>query len=69
MIRRVVLAVVAGIVAFLVCILLGMLLTSIGISWVAAIGAFLEQWAALIGLLVALWHFFSGGSWTWPKSE
>lgn len=61
MLRRVVLAVVVGVVVFLGCILLGMLLTALEVSFAVTIGAFLTQWAGVIGLLAALWHFFSGG--------
>lgn len=68
MIGRIVLAVVVGIVVFLVCIFLGGLLAGIGISWVASTGSFLKEWAALIGLLAALWHFFRGGGWSITKA-
>ena len=61
MIARVVLAIVVGIVVFLACTFLGGLAASVAISWVAAIGSFFKEWAALIGLLAALWHFFRGG--------
>lgn len=68
MITRIVLAVVVGIVVFLVCTFLGGLLASVAISWVAAIGAFLKAWASLLGLLAALWHFFGGGGFTFGRS-
>lgn len=61
MLRRIVLAVIVGVVVFLGCILLGMLLSALEVSFAVAIGAFLTQWAGVIGLLAALWHFFSGG--------
>ncbi|HEV8654479.1 MAG TPA: hypothetical protein VGR85_03085 [Candidatus Limnocylindria bacterium] len=61
MLNRVILACVAGVIAFLVCILAGSLLAAIGIPLASIIGAFLIQWATAIAILVALWHFFSGG--------
>lgn len=62
MLRRIILAAVAGAVAFLVCIFVGMLLSATGIPIATTIGAFLSQWAAAIAILVAIWHFFTGGS-------
>lgn len=61
MLRRIVLAVVVGVVVFLICLLVGILLAALEVSFAVAVGAFLEQWAAVIGLLAAIWHFFSGG--------
>lgn len=61
MLRRIVLAVVVGVVVFLGCILLGLLLNALTVSFAVTIGAFLTQWAGVIGLLAAIWHFFSGG--------
>jgi hypothetical protein len=61
MIARIVLAVVVGVVVFLVCTFVGGLLVTIAISWVAAVGSFLVKWASLLGLLAALWRFFGGG--------
>jgi hypothetical protein len=63
MIRRLVLAAVAGAIAFLVCILLGMLLSATGIPIAVTIGAFLETWAGAIAILVAVAHFFGGINW------
>jgi hypothetical protein len=61
MLNRIILACIAGVVAFLVCILAGALLSAIGIPLASIIGGFLTQWATAIAILVALWHFFSGG--------
>jgi hypothetical protein len=60
MIRRVILAVVVAVVVTLGCILLGMLLGAINISVAAVIGGFLTKYAAAIGILAGLWHFFRG---------
>jgi hypothetical protein len=59
MISNIVLAVVIGIITTLVCIFVGGLLATIGISWAAATGAFLVAYGALIGLLAALWFYFT----------
>lgn len=61
MLRRIVLAVVVGVVVFLACLLVGILLTALEVDFAVAIGAFISQWAGVIGLLAAIWHFFSGG--------
>lgn len=61
MLRRIVLAVVVGVVVFLICLLAGILLTALEVSFAVAVGDFLTQWAGVIGLLAAIWHFFSGG--------
>ena len=61
MIRRVVLAVIVAVVVTLGCILLGALLGAIGISVAEVIGGFLARYAAAIGILAGLWHFFRGG--------
>lgn len=69
MLRRILVAVVEGIAAWLVCVALGMLLASIGgPGWAAVIGTFLKAYASLIGLLVAIYVFAVGnnGSWVWP---
>lgn len=61
MIGRVVLAIVVGIVVWLVCEFVGGLLVSIvGPSWVTATGDFLRGFGSLLGLLAALWYFFAG---------
>lgn len=64
MLRRIVIAAVVGAFAFLICILFGMLLGATGIPIATTIGAFLTQWAGAIAILVAIWHFFTGGSLT-----
>lgn len=61
MLRRIVIAIVYGVIAFLICLLVGSLLASVGISWVAAIGSFMKEWAALIGLIVAVLNFLGVG--------
>jgi|GEM_PF-5636709 len=60
MLNRLVVAVVIGVVVGLVCLLLGSLLATIGIPFVVTIGSFLVQWAWVLGLLAALYSFFTG---------
>lgn len=61
MIGRVVVAVVVGAVVGLACILLGMILASLNIPPVEAVGRFLTEWAWVIGVLAGLYQFFAGG--------
>jgi hypothetical protein len=64
MLSRLVLAVVVGIIVTLACIFVGGLLVSAApIGWVTDTGSFLKTYGALLGLLAALWYFFSGASW------
>lgn len=62
MIRKLVLAVVVGVVAILVCMLVGTLLVAINVSLAVTIGNFLKTWAGAIGILAAIWYWFSGGA-------
>lgn len=62
MLARVILAVVVGVVVGLICLVVGGLLGDLNVSFAKTIGGFLQTWAWVIGLLAALWYFFSGGS-------
>lgn len=66
MIGKLVLAAVVGAATGLACILIGMLLVSLNIPPIEAIGHFLNQWAWVIGVLAGLWYFFAGGGFSWP---
>lgn len=66
MLQRIIRAVIVGVVVWLGCLLLGLLLAQFQVSWAVAIGGFISQWAALIGLLAALWQFFGGNLWRTP---
>jgi hypothetical protein len=66
MLSRIVLAIVTGIVTSLVFMLVGSLLVAMQIGWVVATGAFFREFAGLLGLLAALWYFFSGYV-RWPQ--
>ena len=60
MIKRIGLAVVVGVAVFLGCLLLGALLVALKVDFAVTIGTFLKQYSGVIGLLAALWHFFTG---------
>lgn len=62
MLSRIIMACVAAVVAFLVCIFVGGLLATTGVPIAAFVGGFLVQWATLISILVFLAYFFGGGS-------
>lgn len=61
MIGRLVMACVAGVIVFLVCVLVGGLLAGTTVPFVVTIGTFLKTYAGLLGLLAALVSFFGGG--------
>lgn len=64
MLSRIVLAVVVGVATFLGCVLVGGLLADLEVSFAVTIGNFLKGYAEVIALLVALFYFFSGASWS-----
>lgn len=66
MLSRLILAVVVGVITTLVCVFVGGILMTFEISWVAATGAFLRTYAALLGLCAALWYAFAGYA-RWPR--
>ncbi len=65
MLAKLILAAVAGVVAFLVCTFVGGLLATTGVPIAVFIGGFLVQWATVISILVAVAYFFGGGA-VWP---
>ena len=56
LVGRIVYAILAGVVAFLVVFIVGAVVTHFD----GTIGSLLEEWAPLIGLLVGLVYFFAG---------
>lgn len=60
MLRRVILAAVVAVVAYLVCIFVGGLLVALDVPVVAALGSFLKSFASVISVLVFLWYAFVG---------
>lgn len=67
MIKRIILAVVIGVVVTLVCILVGALLTGLGVHLATVVGDFLSKWSGVLGVLAAIWWYFSGSTLTLPK--
>jgi len=68
MISKLVIACVVGMVVFLVCTLVGGLLVTTAVPFVVTVGSFLQNFASLLGLLAALFHFFAGG-FNWPNRK
>jgi len=58
---RLVLAVMVGAVVYLLCNLFGPLVADLKVSFAVTIGDWLTTYAGVLGLLAALWSFFSGG--------
>ena len=66
LIGRLVLAVVVGVIVYLVCLLVGPLVADLHASFAVTIGNWLTQYAGVLGLLAALWYFFAGGGLSLP---
>lgn len=60
MLSRIGIAVVVGVAVFLGCILLGILLVALKADFAVTVGNFLKSYASVIGLLAALYRFFTG---------
>lgn len=69
LVGRLVLAVVVGVVVYLVCLLVGPLVADLKASFAVTIGHWLSAYAAILGLLAALWYFFAGGGIPWPTRK
>ncbi len=69
LIGRIVLAVVVGVVVYLVCLLVGPLVMGLHASFAVTVGGWLVTYAAVLGLLAALWYFFAGGGIAWPRRQ
>lgn len=61
MIRRIMLALLVGIIVWLLCQFFGGVLGAMEISWITAAGTFLKTFAGLISLVAAVWYYFAGG--------
>lgn len=57
---RIVLSIVAGVVVWLVCLLIGIVLISLSVSWAVAIGGFIHGAAPIIGLLAGTVYYLKG---------
>lgn len=60
MLTRLALALAVGAIAWLACILLGIVLAAVQFPLASAVGGFLTQYAVAIGAIVALFQFASG---------
>lgn len=67
MIRKIILSVIIAAGTTLGCMLLGAILSSMGIPIASTIGDFMSQWSYAIGVLVGLWWFFAGPN-LWPTA-
>jgi hypothetical protein len=54
------------VVVYLLCILVGALLGDLKVSFAVTVGGWLVAYAGVLGLLAALWYFFSAG-FTFPN--
>lgn len=61
MISRIAVAVVVAVAVTLLCMLLGAILSSLGVPIAVTVGGFLSTWGAVLGVLAGLYHFFRGG--------
>jgi hypothetical protein len=64
MLTLIVIAVIVGVIAALICLLVGKVIASAGAAAppFAAVGGFLVQFCWVIGLIVGLLYFVTGGS-------
>ena len=67
LIGKIALAIVVGVIVFLVCILVGGLLADLQVSFARTVGGWLRDYAAIFGLAAALWYFFAGSGLSWPN--
>jgi hypothetical protein len=65
MLSRIVLAVLVGVITTLACVLVGGILVSLGVAIAVTIGGFLVNYSGVLGVIAALWYFFSNQ--TWPN--
>ncbi len=65
MLNRLIVAVVIAAIVGLACLLLGTVLVALGIPIATAVGAFLERWGWVIGVLAGLYSFATGRTVLW----
>jgi hypothetical protein len=63
MLARLILAAVAGVVTWLVCVFVGMILSDLNVPIADSVGHFLRAYAVVIGFLAALVYYFGGSVW------
>lgn len=61
LLRKLVLAVVVGVVVTLACVLIGIVLAALRVSVAVSVGDFLQSYASVLGVLAAIWWFIRGG--------
>lgn len=59
MLSKLILAVVVGVVVYLICVFVGSILVALGVPIADTVGGFLQQFAVVIGFLAAIWYFFA----------
>jgi len=59
-IGKFIVAIVIGVVVWLVCTFVGRILVDLGVPIADTAGSLLVQFAVVLGFLAALWHFFVG---------
>lgn len=60
MLREIILAVVAAVVAYLICVIVGGILASLGVAIAVTIGNDLIKYAGVISVLAFLYYAFIG---------
>ena len=60
MLKRIGIAVVLAVGVGLGCMLLGAIFTALKVDIAVQVGEFLKEWGFVIGVLVGLYHFFTG---------
>ena len=68
MLARLVMAVVAAVIVYLICVFVGgVLLVQLKVGIAVAVGKFLDNYAGVFAVLAFLWYFFAGGfNFSWP---
>jgi hypothetical protein len=63
---RLLVALAAAVIAWLLCVFFGGLLALTHAPLMAYVGTFIQTWAILIAILVFILTFFGGAGWTFP---
>lgn len=66
MLSRLVYAIAVGILTALACLLIGAILSALGVPIVGTIGDFLTRWAWVLGAAAGLATFATGWTWRGP---
>lgn len=60
MLRRVLLAVIVGVVTAVVLGLVGTLLVDTDTRFLVSLGSFLKAWSVVLGFLAGVWYYLTG---------